>query len=115
MDHAARHTFDAPIERVWAMVTNPDAHITKFSNMGHRDIEVLECVCGDGTFRITVRRVVDLDVPGFARRIIQPTNTVVSTDEWHDNGDGSYGGNWTVEAVKPIEIAGSTSLAPDGD
>src|SRR4051812_26228978 len=98
MATTAVHTFDAPIEAVWEMFTNRDAHVAKFVGMGHRDVEVLDCAHAASTFRIKVKRVVDVELPGFARRVLTPTNTVISTDEWRDGGDGTYSGRWTVEA-----------------
>ncbi len=113
MNYHAEHTFNAPHEAVWAMFTNPDAHTAKFASMGHRDIEVLECDHDADTFRIKIQRLVDFDVPRFARRIFTPTNTVTSTETWTDNGDGTYRANWTGETVGvPIDVTGQAALEP---
>ncbi len=111
MKHSATHTFTAPIEQVWAMFTNEAAHVAKFTSMGHRDIEVLDCTFTDGVFRIQIQRLVDVDLPGFAKKVLKPTNTVISIDEWRDNGDGTYGGTFELDTPgAPVEIRGTTEI-----
>ncbi len=113
MKHSATHTFAAPIERCWAMFTDEAAHVAKFESMGHRDIEVLDCTFTDGVFRIKIQRLVDVDLPGFAKKVLKPTNTVVSIDEWRDHGDGTYGGTFELDTPgAPVEIKGTTQLTP---
>jgi len=116
MDFTATHTFDHPIESVWAMFRDKASHIAKFEGMGHRDIEVLTYEDNGSDVVIEVSRVVDVDLPGFAKKVLKPTSTVVSTDNWRDNGDGTYGGTFTAEPKgQPVEVKGTTSLEPDGD
>ena len=41
---------------------------------------------------------------------------MVSTDEWNDFGDGTYGGTFTLDTKGvPIELTGVTKLEADGD
>jgi hypothetical protein len=115
MDFPASHVFDALTGEVWDMFRDPASHVSKFEAMGHRDIEVLEHHAGDDDFRIVVRRVVDVDLPGFARRVLKPTNTVTSTDQWRRNPDGSCTGEQTVDTEgAPVRIASTTTLIPAG-
>lgn len=116
MDLTATHTFDHPIETVWAMFCDRDSHVAKFEGMGHRDIEVLDFTDDSGDVLIKISRVVDVDLPGFAKKVLKPSSTVESTDHWHDNGDGTYGGTFTADAKgQPVEVRGTTMLTPDGD
>lgn len=116
MDHVATHTFDAPIEEVWAMFINPDAHIAKFDSMGHRDIELLETKTDGGDFMIKLQRIIEVELPGFAKKVLSPANTVISTDNWHTNDDGSHQGTWVLDTIgAPVDIKGTTRLEPDGD
>jgi uncharacterized protein YndB with AHSA1/START domain len=115
VDVIRTHTFEAPIDRVWAMFTDPASHIAKFEAMGHRNVEILEEDHSDG-LRLVVTREVDLDVPGFAKKFIKPTNTLVSTDHWRDRGDGTYGGEFIAETKgAPVDVRGTTLIEPDGD
>lgn len=116
MEFTASHTFDAPTEAVWAMFSNPDSHVAKFEGMGHRDIEVIDHEGDDDGFRLVVSRVVDTELPGFAKKVLKPTNTVSTTDQWKAKGDGSYAGEFTAEAKgTPVQVSGTTRIAPDGD
>lgn len=110
------HTFDAPIEKVWAMFCDPDSHVAKFAAMGHREIEVVDQSSSATQFRIELKRLVDLELPGFAKKVLKPTNTVTTIDTWNDNGDGTYGGTFELHAAgTPMESKGTTLIEPDGD
>jgi hypothetical protein len=109
------HVFDAPIEKVWAMFRDPASHLAKFEAMGHRDIEVVSQETTDDRFRIELKRLVDLELPGFAKKVLKPTNTVISVDTWNDHGDGTYGGTFELQAPgTPMETSGTTLIRPEG-
>jgi uncharacterized protein YndB with AHSA1/START domain len=112
---SASHRFEAPIEDVWAMFRDPASHVAKAERAGHRDVEVVEeDVTGDHV-RIRLARTVTLELPGFAKKVLSPTHRVVSTDEWRDQGDGSYRGTFTTDfRGAPIKLDGRTLIAPDG-
>ena len=110
------HTFDHPIDQCWAMFHDPASHVSKFEAMGHRDLHVLEEEVTDTSLRMVIERLVDVDVPGFAKRVIRPTNTLRSVDQWRDAGDGTYRGTFELETKGvPIGIHGSTVLSAAGD
>lgn len=111
------HTYDAPIERCWRMFSDPASHVAKFEGMGHHDVTVLEEEALDDGLRIVVTREVDVDgIPGFAKKFVKPRNTVVSIDEWRDNGDGTYGATLQIDTKGvPIAMDGVTTLEADGD
>jgi hypothetical protein len=111
-----QHTFDAPIEDVWEMFRDRDSHVAKFEGMGHRNVEVEEYEASEEHVHIVIARDVTLDLPGFARKVLKPTNHVVSTDQWSANGDGTYGGQFVLETKgAPVHIAGTTHIAPEGE
>lgn len=115
MEITRTHTFDHPIERCWQMFRDPDSHVAKFEAMGHRDLEVIEQERTDTSLRLVIERMVDVEVPGFAKKVIKPTNLLRSTDVWTDRGDGTYGGTFELETKGvPIETRGRTRLTPDG-
>jgi len=116
VDFRREHTFDAPIDKVWAMFKDPASHVSKFEAMGHTDIEVVEKKATKNGLKIVVSRTVTLDLPGFAKKVLKPTNTVVSTDEWSARGDGTYGGTFSADTKgAPIKVGGTTLIEPDGD
>jgi hypothetical protein len=116
MEFTGEHVFEAPVDAVWAMFRDPGSHVAKFESMGHEDIEVVEADTDDDRFRITVRRVVEVDLPGFARRVLKPRNTVTSTDTWQRRKDGSCTGEQQVDTEgAPVKISSSTTLTPNDD
>ena len=110
------HDFDHPIEDVWAMFSDPAAHIAKFEAMGHRDIEVIEEESTEDSLRMVIKRVTDLDVPSIAKKVLPSSPTVTTDDTWEDKGDGTYGGHFdvTMDGV-PQKTKGITSLTPNED
>ncbi len=109
------HTFDAPIAKAWKMFRDPDAHVAKFAAMGHREIEILDTTSTKTQFTIELTRLVDVELPGFAKKVMKPTNTVISVDEWNDFGDKTYGGTFTLHSPgTPVETTGRTKLVADG-
>lgn len=116
MDLHDSHTYDAPIDAVLAMLRDPDATKAKYEGMGHRDVEILGCDDVDGVLQIESTRVVDVDLPGFAKKVLKPTNTMRQKDEWRETGDGGWDGTFDVEvAGAPVALSGRMSLTPEGD
>jgi hypothetical protein len=112
----ATHYFDAPIEMVWAMFRDPGSHVAKFERLGHRNIEVQEHEEDEDQVRLVIARDVTVDLPGFAKKFLSPTNHVISTDRWSANGDGSYGGDFEAATRgAPVRVTGTTHISPDGD
>lgn len=115
MRHVGEHTFEAPIERVWEMFRDRGAHIAKFESMGHRDIDVVSFDASADRVHAVIARTVDVDLPGFARKVMQPTNTVITTDDWKAAGDGTYGSDFALETKgAPVKSWGTTLLRADG-
>ena len=114
MDVSQSHTYAAPVAAVIDMFADADAITQRYAGMGHRDIEVRSCDRTDDSLTVVSSRVVEVDLPGFAKKVLSPTNTMVQTDEWRADGDG-WSGSFHVEvAGAPVELSGSMALAPDG-
>ena len=111
------HRFDAPIDKVWAMFGDPQSHVTKFEKMGHHDVEVVSEEATDDSLHIVITRNVDIDgIPGFAKKFIKPTNTVVSDDRWERRSETECGGEFTLDTKGvPMAIHGHTKATADGD
>ena len=84
--------------------------------MGHIDMEVLSSEVTDTSLDLVLRRQVEMEIPSVAKKFLSPSNTVTSNDHWEDRGDGTYGGQFTVEIKgAPAESRGKTSLVPIDD
>lgn len=107
-----RHEYAADPADVFAMLTDEAFLRAKLQARGDTEVEVTECGPTAGGFRIVTRRTVALDVPGFAKRIVRPTNTVIQTDSWSaPDADGNRTGTWRVEARGvPVTMAGTMTL-----
>ena len=113
MELRETHTYEAPIERVLAMLGDDDATVAKYEGMGHREVELLAAESDDHHIHVASSRVVDVDLPGFARRVLKPTNTMRQTDDWTRADDGTWSGTFAVEVDgAPIELSGSMGLVP---
>jgi len=109
------HVYPVPVEAVIAMLRDKSATIAKYESMGHRDVEIVEIVSDDTALRIVSSRVVDVELPGFAKKALKPTNTMVQTDEWRRQDDGSWAGTFDVVVHgSPAHISGTMTLEPDG-
>ncbi len=113
MDLKQSHTYQAPLDTVIGMLRDRDATVEKYESMGHRDVRIEACEARDGSLRIVSSRVVDVDLPGFAKRVLKPTNLMHQTDDWKRRDDGSWEGQFDVEVGgAPVHISGTMSLTP---
>jgi len=112
------HHFRSDLAKVFAAYTTPEVVTAKYESLGHRNVEILEHDDEGGPVRIRSRRLVPLDVPGFAKRVLSPTNTVEQTDTWTAADDsGARTGTFTVAAKGvPADVSGTLRLVnvPDG-
>lgn len=110
------HVYAVPIDAVLAMLRDQSATVDKYESMGHREVEILEFAADNDTIRIVSSRVVDVELPGFAKKALSPTNTMKQSDTWQRQGDGSWSGTFDVEVQgAPVHLNGTMSLTPDGD
>ena len=107
----------ADVESVFEHFCDPDAIRARYESAGDCDIEILDNgPDGDG-WLIRTRRKVTVDLPGFARKVLRPTNTMTQTDVWSAPAtDGGRDGTFEIDvAGAPIEVSGTMRLEPDGD
>jgi len=110
------HTYGASLEAVQAMFADADFVRAKYDGMGHRDIDLLECTRTDDGLVIRSTRVVEVDLPGFAKRFIQPVNTMMQTDTWTAAADGGWTGTFDVDVQgAPVHVSGTMRLTADGE
>lgn len=110
MELTETHRFTASADAVIDVLATAEAVVARYEGMGHRDVEVQRIDRGDGTLTVVSRRVVDVDLPGFARKVLQPTNTMTQTDAWAQDSDG-WTGTFAVEvAGAPVQLSGKMRL-----
>ncbi len=110
------HRFDADVETVFRLMSDPAFMQRKYEAIGATDIAIA-AEDRDGSPHITTKRKVTVDLPGFAKKVMQPTNTVVQNDDWGPpTADGNRVCTYSVEVQGvPSRIDGTVTLAADGD
>ena len=117
MEFTATHTYEHPADTVFAALTDVDAVRAKYEAIGQRDVNLVRRDLGDdGSVTLVTTRVVPLDVPGFAKRFLSPSQTVTQTDEWAAPDPGGVrDGTFRVEGKgTPVSVRGTLHLAPTG-
>ncbi len=110
MELTETHHFHAPADAVIEVLATEDAVRDRYEGMGHREVEVQRIDRGEGTLTVVSRRVVEVDLPGFARKVLQPTNTMTQTDRWAKEPAG-WAGTFEVEvAGAPVQLSGKMRL-----
>lgn len=114
MELTETHHFDERADAVIDVFATEEAVRARYEGMGHREVEVQRVDRGDGTLTVTSRRVVEVDLPGFARKVLAPTNTMTQTDTWVKGTDG-WSGTFAVEvAGAPVQLSGTMRLLDAG-
>ncbi|MDH3705322.1 MAG: DUF2505 domain-containing protein [Acidimicrobiia bacterium] len=117
MTFASDRRYDAEPAIAFALFCDPEVVVARYEAMGDRDIEVQRCETDGDGFVIETRRVVEIDLPGFAKKVLSPTNTMVQVDRWNGpDADGARTGTWEVSVDgAPVATRGSMRLTPDGN
>ena len=112
------HHYDADVETVYALISNPDFIEHKYAAIGGRDVAVDRSDGDDGSVEVVTKRTVTVDLPGFAKKVLTPSQTTIQHETWAPaNGKGERSCTYFVEAHgAPSRIEGTHTLsaAPDG-
>ena len=118
MDLHVEYPYDAPADVVWAMFTDRDFILGKLRAAGALECEVVECdVTAGGGLRIATTRTVQAEIPAFARKVFNPTQSLAQVEEWEAESGGTRVGDWRIEPKGvPVKSGGATRLesTPDG-
>lgn len=116
MTFASDRHYDADPAATFELFSDPEMVAERYRSMGDRDIEIVRCEPDGDGFVIESRRVVEVDLPGFAKKVLSPTNTMVQIDRWSSpDADGGRTGTWDVSVEgAPVATKGSMRLTPDG-
>jgi hypothetical protein len=110
------HHFDADVETVYALICDPDFLERKYADQGATEISIEKSGDDASGCHLVTRRRVTVDLPGFAKKVMQPTNTVEHVEDWAAaEADGSRVCTYTIEVQGvPSRISGTVTLVPDG-
>jgi hypothetical protein len=105
--------FKQDANTVYAFVSDAEAVRKRSEAFGDRDIRIDVKEAG-GAKTVTNTRLVTADVPGFMKKLFNPTNTVVDAKAWRADGD-KWVGKLDVDVQgTPTELHGTITIAPAG-
>jgi hypothetical protein len=117
MDLSATIDYPADLATAYALVTDGELAAERYTAGGHEGVELLgQGEDGDVLWWKT-RGNVTVDLPGFAKKVLQPTNTIEQEHRWGAPADGLAEGSFTVETKgAPVQTHGTMRLEslPDG-
>jgi hypothetical protein len=111
------HTYPRSAATIFALLTDFDLVRAKYEALGHSDVELVRREeQPDGGVTLVTRRVVPLELPGFAKKVLSPHQSVTQTDMWSaPDGDGVRTGTFgVVGAGTPVQVQGTMRLVPSG-
>jgi hypothetical protein len=118
MAFSGDQTYPVAVEAVAALFVDPDVVRARYEAAGDRDLEILDCGADGDELVIHTRRTVDVEgLPGFATKVLKPTNTMEQVDAWDaPDAGGARNGTFTI-TVKgaPIKVSGTMRLEPTAD
>jgi hypothetical protein len=113
----AIHTYRHRADEVFAALTDFAAVRSKYEAAGQSDVQLVRREEGDdGSVTMVTTRVVPLELPGFAKKVLSPKQHVTQTDIWSGaDTKGRRSGTFTVEAKgAPVGLHGTLRLVPRG-
>jgi hypothetical protein len=117
MQFNAIHAYQYPAGEVFAALTDFEAVKSKYEAIGHSEVLLVRRDQGDdGSVTMVTTRVVPLELPGFAKKVLSPRQHVTQTDVWSGaDGKGRRSGTFAVEAKgTPVRLQGTLQLVPRG-
>lgn len=113
MASSVTFNFKQDVQTVYAFVSSQDEVRKRSEAFGDRDIRIDVNEAG-GTKTVTNTRLVTQDVPGFMKKLFNPTNTVVDKKAWKAVGDKVVGQLDVDVQGTPTELHGTITIAPSG-
>lgn len=101
------------IDTVYRFVTDPEAIRKRCEASGEKVIDIRVEEAG-GTKTITSKREIESDLPGFAKKLFNATNTIVERREWQDAGDKKTCKSHIDVLGTPGKIDTNITISPNG-
>ncbi len=101
------------IDTVYRFVTDPENIKKRCESLGEKNVRVQVDETG-GLKTITLTREIDSDLPGFAKKLFNSTNTIVERLEWRDAGDKKTCKSHIDVLGTPGKIDSNITISPSG-
>lgn len=108
------HDYAADVETVYALISDPGFIERKYIALGGRDVAVDRSETDDGGCEVVTKRTITVELPGFAKKVLTPSQTAIQTEKWAAaTASGERVCTYTVEAQgTPSKIQGTHRLTP---
>lgn len=109
--------YDVTPDSVFALIADGTFQLELIAHLGGHDPELVErTVTPEGAIKVVTRQRTGVELPGFAKKLIPASTTVVQSYQWEAaDEDGSRRGTWSAEAKgAPISMGGPTELRAAG-
>lgn len=101
------------VDTVYRWVTDPENIKKRCEAAGERNVRV-DVEESGGMKIITATREIDSDLPGFAKKLFNATNTIIERREWRDAGDKKTCKSHIDVVGTPGEIDSNVTISPSG-
>ncbi|MBW1757735.1 MAG: DUF2505 domain-containing protein [Deltaproteobacteria bacterium] len=101
------------VNTVYDFVTDPENIKKRCEASGERNVRI-EVEEAGGTKIITATREIDSDLPGFAKKLFNATNTIIERREWRDAGDKKTCKSHIDVVGTPGKIDSNVTISPSG-
>ena len=101
------------VDTVYQFVTDPENIKKRCEASGERNVRI-EVEEAGGTKIITATREIDSDLPGFAKKLFNATNTIIERREWRDAGDKKTCKSHIDVVGTPGKIDSNVTISPSG-
>ncbi|HVV75265.1 MAG TPA: DUF2505 domain-containing protein [Mycobacteriales bacterium] len=108
------HDYAADVETVYDLISDPAYIERKYRALGGRDVAADRHEADDGGCEVVTTRTVSVDLPGFAKKLLTPSQTTVQNERWSGPAtDGSRKCSYDVDVQgAPGSISGTHTLSP---
>jgi hypothetical protein len=110
---SVKRRFDADVETVSNLMTDPDFVVERCLGIGELSAECRAETDGDAV-TLDTTRVARQDLPAFLTRLVGEEQTLKVHEVWQTVGDGRKGRYTVRSTMAPIEIEGRFTLRPAG-
>jgi hypothetical protein len=106
------HHYDADVETVYSLISDPDFIERKYVAIGGKDVAADRTETDEGGCEVVTTRTVTIDLPGFAKKVLTPNQTTVQNEVWSAaRADGVRVCTYHVDSKgAPARISGKHTL-----
>lgn len=111
---AITHRFNASVDEVFELMTDPQSIVDRGEALGEKDIECEVEDIGRKTY-VRSKRTLKRDLPKVLAAMFSSENTIVFDEQWERVGDHFIGGYTADVQGQPVKLTAKFSLKPHAD